>query len=740
MKNLDNTTRTRKLNHFSCLLVAISISFVGACTKAPSTISDSFDLGADGGYLTDAKARVIISQDPSAASRPGAIHPRRITCIEPHPDVASTVANSFGVGLSLLTPRSGSLSKTEAEGLAQIAQRTVSIQTLQRLMFRACEAYANGAITGTGYSLLLSEINKTMVTLVLAETAGARFGQAGASLGGTSSALASAKIEELTNLVNELEASQEKVSGAAASLEQSAENAAAAASAATADDQVTPPEAKVMEDANQEVERDTENLQDSLNRLKRLGEAVTLASSGISTAEGLGSLDATPDPEVAAILASMQQNFLSEGKTQNYISACLVELGMGSDPIEPVPDNVSEYRVTELLGLLKKLKDLDAKKLQLEEERTKIDNAIASANAENSPGGHENKLATLNTDLSEVEKSIQAIQNQINRISQLLSSSNLVDVQNTARAEIDKLAKKGSIEFGDLRAFVYRIYHLNRKTGLFSHCRKHLKGVLEQVHDFRQNELQHDVTIREKMVDAAVGLASSIEDSDAAKFAFCHLLPDAQVRRECISNLRKLTKPIKIPPPSPKPAVPPQKQEMPSETADVPGTIAITQQDLNRLKAALPELIAELTRLDAFKGDKIAAPVQESPEQLADPIKKRYYELIENQTALKKALLETSQRAHLVRSTVAEHVDTRPTELDELLASYNAAVAERERVDDNARKFLDVRIESFVKQAGAIQLLTTSRVKEVADAKTDVSELITKIEQHNAGVAAFKQT
>ena len=657
-------------------------------------------------------------------------------------------------------------------------------------MFRACEAYANGAITGTGYSLLLSEINKTMVTLILAETAGARFGQAGAALGGTSSALASAKVEELTNMVNELETSQKEVSGAAISLEESAEKAATVASAATEDGQVTTPEAKAVEDANQDVDQDTQNLQDTVERLKRSGQALTLATSQISKAEGLGSLNVTPNSEVAAILASMQEVFLSEGKTQNYISACLVELGMGSEPIASLPKIVSDYRGTGLPGLLKKLEDLDATKLKFEQERAEIEDAIRIAtekrNAikENPPSGYEDseaespqgsptggastlsqtetnpedvdlpnqasmpektlasltaKLRSVTKKISTTEDSLVATQNQLNNISKYLSSSNLVEVQEAARFAIDDLAKGGDIGFGDLRAFVYRVYHLNRKTGLYSHCLAHLESVLDQVHDFRRGKLQHDVAIREKMVDAAVLLARSTEDSDATKFAFCHLLPDSQLRRECIVNLEKLAKPFKKPPVSSKPAVPPQNREMPPETDDLPKTIAIAQQDLNRLKTALPELVTKLTELDAFKGDKIEAPGHAQSEELEDAIRNRFFDLIKSQIALKKALLETSHRAHSIRSTVADHVVAAPNELNEILASYNAAIAQRDRADDSAQKPLDVRIESYARQADAIRLLTMSRLMELVDGTTAVSELIARIERHNAGVAAFQK-
>ena len=747
MIRLDKKFQIGKPSALGCLLVALSISFISACTKAPSTINESFDLGNDGGYLTDAKARVIISQNPSSASRPGAIYPRRITCVEPHPDVASTVANSFGVGLSIFASRTGSLSVTEVEGLAQIAQRTVSIQTLQRLMFRACEAYANGAITGTGYSLLLSEINKTMVTLILAETAGARFGQAGAVLGGTSSALASAEFEELMNLLKELEASQNEVSDATSTLGMSAEKAATAASVATEDDQVTTAEAEAVKDANQNVKQDNENLEDKVERLKRKSAAVTQASSRISKAEGLGSLNVTPNPEVAAILASMQQNFLSEGKTQNYISACLVELGMGSEPNTPSLDMLLKDPIAKLPDLLEKLKKFDEELKMLDEQKTELSDSIeplqleiAQANGEKGESLKNKKREITDTEkmITDTEKMITDTEKMITDVFTYLSNSNLVGVQSAARKAIDNLAMNDKIELGDLQAFVYRIYHLNRKTGLYSHCLDNLASELNQVHDLQEKELEHNVVLKKKMVDAAVVIANSKGDSDVAKFAICHLLPDVQRRLECIANLKKFTQSAKKKPAPPKPSAPAENQPKRIETGDLPKTISIAQQDLIGLKATLPELVMQLAKLDAFKGDKIQVPTQINTEELEDAIKKHFYELVKSQEDLKKALLEISRSGHLIHSTIEKHLSKAPSELEEIFALYNNAVAEHARADDKTQKLLDVKTKPYVLFTDATRLLTKLRIIELEITINMVTELITKIEQHNADVAAFK--
>ena len=503
------------------LLIAGVLILVSSCTKPPRPIGESFTLDQDGGYLTGAKSRVILAHDPSAASRPGAIYPRRITCVEPHPDVASTIANSLGVGISVLAERPASFSESQAEGLAQIAQRTASIQTLQRLMFRACEAYANGAITGTGYSLLLSEVNKTMVTLILAETAGGRFGQSGAAIGGKSTATASAKVDELEAMLKELQASVNTVGKVADELQDSTEEAKTTVSTAVADGAVTTTEAQAIDDAKEQVEQDTEDLADATRRLRRVAEVATATSAEITKVEGLGGLSVTPNPEVASTLATMQDNFLSSGTTQNYISACLVELGMGSQPTD-FSDIPPAYRAKVNRPLLKRAVQLEEAqsslekekselqeaqsglekekselrktqsmlekdKLELQKARSKLEASVASGSTlagkikskdeeikskDEEIKSKDEEIKSKDEEIKSKEKSIEEnerkakdMANETRDIWQFLSSSTLAEVQRMSNSALKALAKDGKISFGDLRAFVYRVYHFEPKNG-----------------------------------------------------------------------------------------------------------------------------------------------------------------------------------------------------------------------------------------------------------------------------------
>ncbi len=55
------------------------------------------------------------------------------------------------------------------ESIIQLGERLAVIQLLRDKMYRACEAYANGAVDRVSYVLMLARIDKTMITLLSQE-------------------------------------------------------------------------------------------------------------------------------------------------------------------------------------------------------------------------------------------------------------------------------------------------------------------------------------------------------------------------------------------------------------------------------------------------------------------------------------------------------------------------------------------------------------------------------------------
>jgi hypothetical protein len=101
---------------------------------------------------------------------------RQVICAEPSPDVAATLAASLGAQAGLAgIPQLGGGSVDAAtqyrlaEQAAYIGARNSTIQLLRDGLYRACEAYINGALGDFGYSLVLVNYGKLMVSLLAAE-------------------------------------------------------------------------------------------------------------------------------------------------------------------------------------------------------------------------------------------------------------------------------------------------------------------------------------------------------------------------------------------------------------------------------------------------------------------------------------------------------------------------------------------------------------------------------------------
>ena len=105
---------------------------------------------------------------------------RAILCAEPSPDALTAIANSIDTELrrggteEVAASFAGSLS----EAVQTIGNRTQVIQLLRDALYRACEAYANGAFDDFGYSVILGHIDLFMLQLLSADILGRARGRA----------------------------------------------------------------------------------------------------------------------------------------------------------------------------------------------------------------------------------------------------------------------------------------------------------------------------------------------------------------------------------------------------------------------------------------------------------------------------------------------------------------------------------------------------------------------------------
>jgi len=129
------------------------VVFLSGCG---STIIEGFDF-EEKSLLTDAKVRTVVSRD---------VDGRRIVCAEPSPDALVAVAQAASAQAQVAGKGAGGISFSLSESAASIGIRTATIQLLRDGLYRACEAYANGAIDNFGYALILNKIDDVMVTLL----------------------------------------------------------------------------------------------------------------------------------------------------------------------------------------------------------------------------------------------------------------------------------------------------------------------------------------------------------------------------------------------------------------------------------------------------------------------------------------------------------------------------------------------------------------------------------------------
>lgn len=146
------------------------------------------------GVVTDAKQRVVIHKYlPERGS-----DKKKVVCAEPSPDVAQAL--STALNLSAQASLAGvkgvddvsvgaQLGYSMSESIIQLGERLAVIQLLRDKMYRACEAYANGAIPSASYTLILARLDKTMTTLLSAEMTSGAFGRPLAGIGGAANAV-----------------------------------------------------------------------------------------------------------------------------------------------------------------------------------------------------------------------------------------------------------------------------------------------------------------------------------------------------------------------------------------------------------------------------------------------------------------------------------------------------------------------------------------------------------------------
>lgn len=162
-------------------LLVTSLALLWGCESSkPFFKMASLNRGDEPSFITDAKQRVITNIDIVNNSVAGQVLPKRIVCAEPSPDVASAFAEAIQASISKKDGENetgAKLSRSTAESVAALGERLATVQLLRDMAYRNCEAYANGSINATSYTISNSRLNKTIVTLLASEMMAGAFGR-----------------------------------------------------------------------------------------------------------------------------------------------------------------------------------------------------------------------------------------------------------------------------------------------------------------------------------------------------------------------------------------------------------------------------------------------------------------------------------------------------------------------------------------------------------------------------------
>lgn len=300
-------------------LLIVAVLALGGCATAPSATLKKAELPNHQLIATDSRLRVITNSDTSFFSTTGVVDPKTIICTEPSPDVATTIASSFGFGVSVLGQGSGSLSAQQVEGLVQLGERTAAIQLLRDKMYQTCLAYSNGAISGTTYSMIMSRLDDTIITLSLGDNAAGAFGRKLAGVGGEASAKSDASLVSLPGEAAKIEDQAAKLAAANKKVDDASKALDAAKSKGDAD--TSAQEAAL---ASAKGERDA-----LLELMRSTAKSASEAAGKISQLQAGGGL--TGRPEAASALREMQADFLLKDSERDLVFACMVELGLRGD-------------------------------------------------------------------------------------------------------------------------------------------------------------------------------------------------------------------------------------------------------------------------------------------------------------------------------------------------------------------------------------------------------------------------
>lgn len=289
-----------------------AVALLAGCSENLQSIYRTVELekGKGPSIIVGAKQRVVTNIDIVNASVPGQVLPKRIVCAEPSPDVGQSVSQAVQAGFEAASKSgdkvSGNFGFSLASSVVQLGERLAVIQLLRDELYRACEAYANGAINATGYTIKMSRLSKQIVTMLSSEMAAGAFGRALAATSGRAGTGGRAEIAE----------AREKLDNAVAEYR----NAADALSVAEEADRKA---AKERYDAAKEA-LETTAIWLVESEAQAAGGTFVSQTAGTGGSQSIGQISGARPTGVASELARIHRQFIEDDDTvSTLLDACI---------------------------------------------------------------------------------------------------------------------------------------------------------------------------------------------------------------------------------------------------------------------------------------------------------------------------------------------------------------------------------------------------------------------------------
>jgi predicted nucleic acid-binding Zn-ribbon protein len=322
------------------------------------------NLGSVRTTTSSAEERITFVSQPGVPPRSGRpAEPQQIFCAEPSPDVAKAVSAATNISASLdaqaSQPQTGTnvagaaavaASRSRAEALAQLTERLATVQLLRDGLYRACEAFANGAVGPISYAMMLSRYGDTMVTLLGSEMAAGAFGRQLAALGTSSGGDAQAALQrareangQVTATTQQIRDAEKRLSDLEGKTQELATAREDARAAVVPDANGAIPTAATARRAGAEAAYDQHQraMQETRSELAALRAKLDSDLSARASANAAAQSLSPAGPitgsqrsnDAGQVLLAMQRGYMADGDLSALSLACVTALQQSTAPV-----------------------------------------------------------------------------------------------------------------------------------------------------------------------------------------------------------------------------------------------------------------------------------------------------------------------------------------------------------------------------------------------------------------------